>query len=548
MKALFPIKALAFTAAGLLAAALVSAQTTWYVDDNAPTDPGPGDPLISDPLEDGTSGHPFDAIQEGINAAANGNTVLVLEGTYTGVGNRDLDFGGRLITVRSESGPESCAINLSGATGSRAFVFRSGESAAAVVDGLTVTGGWSASGTGICVLSGSPTVSRCVFRRNFGFHGGGGAYIGGGALATRLIDCTFIENSGAGACRGGALLIESGSAELVCCRFEGNVACFGGGLDVLSGTAYLTHCEFVRNSASQHGGAINLESSGYLPSVANCAFFENAAGVAGGGIAAWNRQTSNTDVSVFNSTFAGNQAGLGSCLAANTAWVDYLVYNSILWEPNAIYVEGGGVFAPSYCDVPGFGGVQGCIDADPLYVDPSGADYRLGSGSPCIDSASSAEVPADTFDLDNDGDTSEPIPVDLGAMPRIVDDPSTMDTGVGFPCVDMGAHEFQPLTEGIENAAARVRAARIWSAAPNPARATVTVVYSTASQVATLEVFDPVGRRVAVLSDRAEGQGGARQVTWDGRDSHGMPAASGVYLIRLRTAHGTDCRSIVLLR
>ncbi len=39
------------------------AQTTWYVDDDAPNDPGPGDPDISDPLEDGTADHPFDAIQ-----------------------------------------------------------------------------------------------------------------------------------------------------------------------------------------------------------------------------------------------------------------------------------------------------------------------------------------------------------------------------------------------------------------------------------------------------------------------------------------------------
>ena len=40
----------------LLVAATASAQTTWYVDDNAPNDPGPGDVSISDPLEDGFAG------------------------------------------------------------------------------------------------------------------------------------------------------------------------------------------------------------------------------------------------------------------------------------------------------------------------------------------------------------------------------------------------------------------------------------------------------------------------------------------------------------
>lgn len=32
-------------------------------------DDGSGDPLVTDPLEDGSAGHPFDAIQEGMEAA-----------------------------------------------------------------------------------------------------------------------------------------------------------------------------------------------------------------------------------------------------------------------------------------------------------------------------------------------------------------------------------------------------------------------------------------------------------------------------------------------
>jgi probable HAF family extracellular repeat protein len=53
-----------------------------YVDDDAPNDPGPGDPSISDPLEDGSKAHPFDAIQEAIDAALCRDTVIVLDGTY----------------------------------------------------------------------------------------------------------------------------------------------------------------------------------------------------------------------------------------------------------------------------------------------------------------------------------------------------------------------------------------------------------------------------------------------------------------------------------
>ncbi len=54
----------------------------WYVDDDAPADPGPNNPAISDPSEDGSSQHPFDTIQEAIDVAVDTEIIIVLEGTY----------------------------------------------------------------------------------------------------------------------------------------------------------------------------------------------------------------------------------------------------------------------------------------------------------------------------------------------------------------------------------------------------------------------------------------------------------------------------------
>jgi len=84
----------------LLAVAVAPAQITWYVDDDAPGDPGPGDPNVSAPLEDGSADHPFDAIQEGIDAAEDGDSVLVADGTYTGPGNAEAYFVDKAINLK----------------------------------------------------------------------------------------------------------------------------------------------------------------------------------------------------------------------------------------------------------------------------------------------------------------------------------------------------------------------------------------------------------------------------------------------------------------
>ena len=64
----------------------LSAQTVWHVDDDAC--PGPGT---------GAKADPFCSIQVGIDAAADGDTVLVLPGTYV----ENIDFLGKGITFKS---------------------------------------------------------------------------------------------------------------------------------------------------------------------------------------------------------------------------------------------------------------------------------------------------------------------------------------------------------------------------------------------------------------------------------------------------------------
>ncbi len=79
---------------------------------------------------------------------------------------------------------------------------------------------------------------------------------------------------------------------------------------------------------------------------------------------------------------------------------------------------------------------EGNIDADPLIVDPGSwedngipempeddyveVDYHLSAGLPCIDVVDRTAVPPDTTDLDDYGDTDEPIPFGLDGNLRFV--------------------------------------------------------------------------------------------------------------------------------
>ena len=85
----------------------------------------------------------YTTIQAAINDANEFDTVIVADGTYTGAGNRDLDFLGKAITVKSANGPENCIIDCEGSSSNqhRGFLFHNGEGPDSVLDGLTITNG-----------------------------------------------------------------------------------------------------------------------------------------------------------------------------------------------------------------------------------------------------------------------------------------------------------------------------------------------------------------------------------------------------------------------
>jgi hypothetical protein len=120
-----------------------------------------GDPAVNDPAENGPAEHPLDAIQEGINAANDAHDeVVVLNGAYTGPGNRDLAFNNNPITQRLVNrNPNGVAIDCQEL--GRDFLFDNDEDSSYVAFGFMTMNGVAGG------LNGVGGRIRCGARRAF---------------------------------------------------------------------------------------------------------------------------------------------------------------------------------------------------------------------------------------------------------------------------------------------------------------------------------------------------------------------------------------------
>jgi hypothetical protein len=315
-------------------------------------------------------------IQAAINETNDGDTIIVSDGTYTGQGNRDIDFFGKAITLRSANGPLSCIIDCEGTylDNHRGFYFRSGEDANSILDGFTITNGYIVTmcwgGAGIHIDNSSSTIRNCIITDNMAkldpfslcFCYGGGIYFNGTTLT--MTNCIISDNSVGGWGLGGG----------ICCMSGSNITIHN---CIISNNAATTP-----HDTAGEGGGIYCDYGSSLFMV-NCTIAENTASFDGGGIY-FEQYLDPPDISIIN---------------------------SILWDnsPNQISTYGTDKGFVIYCDVqggwpgPGPGGNPPNMDENPLFADPANEDYHLKSQvgrwnpnqnewladantSPCIDS------------------------------------------------------------------------------------------------------------------------------------------------------------------
>ncbi|MGA2093763.1 MAG: hypothetical protein ABSH16_10210 [Sedimentisphaerales bacterium] len=307
----------------------------------------------------------YSTIQSAINAASNGDIVIVADGNYTGDGNRNITFEGKAITVKSQNGPLNCTIDCEESRESPGcgFDFNNSESRNSVLEGFTIINGYGqlhqdyyAGGAIYCEGSG-PTIRRCILKNNTN-------------------DKTSEDTD------GGAIACYSGAEPLIeNCIISNNQSYWSGGISISESSPTIWNCIISGNSAN-YGGAIVLWGT----NIFNCTIVNNSADTDGGGI--YSIASTQT---IINCILWGNGDDLYGCSAT---------YSCI--EDN----DSG----------------AGNIHSDPCFVSGPQGDLYLSqiaagqsSNSPCIDAgsdtAANLRMDLKTTRTDGFGDTGT---VDMG--------------------------------------------------------------------------------------------------------------------------------------
>ncbi|MEY4116767.1 MAG: hypothetical protein RLZZ116_95 [Planctomycetota bacterium] len=221
----------------------VHAQVTWHVDNNSADDATAGyAPPAGTP-----AGQIKTVIQDAVNAAANGDTVLVYPGNYTSTNSEVVNLLGKAITLQAavvyDVNVATTWATIDGQDARRCIVATLNETNQTVVRGLRIWRGRASAGGGIYVVNGSPRIEDCWFANNVAT---GGVASGGGIRllnSASVIDgCYFTDNSANA--EGGAIFNAGGAIMVTGCDFTRNFAVRGGGFFTREDAATITGCQF----------------------------------------------------------------------------------------------------------------------------------------------------------------------------------------------------------------------------------------------------------------------------------------------------------------
>jgi hypothetical protein len=384
-------------------------------------------------------------IQAAINAAQNGDIVVVAPGTYF----ENINFAGKAIKVTSANGTKVTIID--GGHANSVVTFDGGEGLTSELRGFTIQNGNAGGrngnagdGGGILISNASPTITGNIVTNNTACDSGAGIEV---YFSSALIENNIVSHNSQSGCTGGGgggiCVGGAGAAQIIGNIIENNswISGEGGGIELDAAGKLTVKNNIIRgNSGNGRGGGIDLTNSSDALIVQNL-IYQNTASQGSGiyfGVPDGYRGPL-----LVNNTIVGTTSSLqGSAVYADGFYNQVQLFNNLMIGASgtsavycdATYGQNPPTFTNNDAYSPNGSGLQGTcsaqgstngnISADPQFVS-SVSNFQLTAGSPAIDA----------------GDNSVPgLPrVDLAHKPRIVDGDADGDS-----IIDMGAYEYQP--------------------------------------------------------------------------------------------------------
>ena len=319
----------------------------------------------------------YDGIQKAINAAWDGDTVLVVPGTYY----ENINFIGKHITVASnfifDHNPSTIEATIIDGShpnkpdSASVVRFVSGEDSSACIKGFTLRYG---SGT----------------RYQWSYHLGGGILCWYNTSPTISNNIIMLDTANYG---GGIYCVNTNSSPIIINNIiKGNKASFGGGISAGNSGIIIANNIIVQNIAISDGGGIGRASG----IITNNTIYGNSAPYYGGGL-----NVEDGTCRIVNNIIVNSQGGGG---------IYFPVYPDSIISSNNVWNNTGGNFSGYYhsgCGDTSWGTNRNGTPCDsfyniirnPIFVNP-GTDYHLQESSPCINAGNNNAPGLPYFDFD----------------------------------------------------------------------------------------------------------------------------------------------------